>query len=256
MIRKNITVLLMFFLIISLTGCNKKSNESSSSKTPKINQMNISNPTDKNLNKKRKTRISAVALTPYPSSIATVVNKKYYLPVTYVPKNLVFPEVPFLFKEKIEKRKMRWEAAKSLEKMFAAAKNDGIYLSGVSAYRSYSTQKVLFNNYVKSDGFEKAVTYSAIPGTSEHQTGLAIDVSGTDGICAVSSCFGNRKEANWLSKNSANYGFIVRYPKGKESITGYKHEPWHLRYVGNISKPINNSGITLEEYLGVKSVSK
>jgi len=257
MIKKNISVLLMFFLIISLTGCNKKSNESSSpNKTPKINQTNISNSTDKKPNKKRKTRISAVTLTSYPSSIATVVNKKYYLPVTYVPKNLVFPEVPFLFKEKIEKRKMRWEAAKSLEKMFAAAKKDGIYLSGVSAYRSYSTQKVLFNNYVKRDGFQKAVTYSAIPGTSEHQTGLAIDVSGTDGICAVSSCFGNRKEAIWLSKNSANYGFIVRYPKGKESITGYKHEPWHLRYVGNISKPIKIRGITLEEYLGVKSVSK
>ena len=139
MIKKNISVLLMFFLIISLTGCNKKSNESSSPKSPNINEMNISNPTDKNLNKKRKTRISAVALTHYPSSIATVVNKKYYLPVTYVPKNLVYPKVPFLFKEKIEKRKMRREAAKSLEKMFAAAKKNGIYLSGVSAYRSYST---------------------------------------------------------------------------------------------------------------------
>jgi len=256
MIKKNISVLLVFFLIISLTGCNKNSNESSSPKTSKINQMNISNPSDKKLNNKRKTRISAVTLTPYPTSLASVVNKKYYLPITYVPKNLVYPKVPFLFKEKIEKRKMRQEAARDLEKMFAAAKKDRIYLSGVSAYRSYATQKVLFNNYVKRDGFKKAITYSAIPGASEHQTGLAIDISGADGICAVSSCFGSKKEAAWLSKNSANFGFIVRYPKGKESITGYKYEPWHLRYVGHISKPIKNRGITLEEYLGIQSVSK
>lgn len=244
MTKNSARILLMIFLIIGMIGCNKNLNPSTS---PKENAINKNN-------KIGKTRISAVTLTSYPASIAAVVNKKYYMPVDYIPKDLVFPSVPFLFNEKIEKRKMRSEAAKGLERLFAAAKKDGISLSGVSAYRSYATQKVLFNNYVKRDGFEKARTYSAIPGTSEHQTGLAIDVSGSTGKCAATFCFANSKEANWLSKHSADYGFIIRYPKGKESITGYKYEPWHLRYVGNISKPIKNRGLTLEEYLHVYPV--
>ena len=128
------------------------------------------------------------------------------------------------------------------------------YISGVSAYRSYKTQQALFNRYVKRDGYEKARTYSAVPGSSEHQTGLAIDVSGSSGKCAAASCFANTKEAAWLKKNSQKYGFIIRYPKGKESITGYKYEPWHLRYVGNISSNIQSRGITLEEYLRISGL--
>jgi D-alanyl-D-alanine carboxypeptidase len=229
---------LIALLLINISGCNRSLN--------KLNKNDISNVT----------KISAVTLTPYPTSIAVVVNKKYYMPVNYVPKDLVYPNVPFLFKEKIEKREMRKEAALALEKLFAAAKNDGIYLSGVSAYRSYATQEALFNNYVKRDGFANARTYSAIPGTSEHQTGLAIDVSGINGICAAESCFANSKEAAWLKKNAANYGFIVRYPLGKENITGYKYEPWHIRYVGSSdSKAIQSRGVTLEEYLHVVPVS-
>lgn len=253
MSRKIISGFLIVFLIINIIGCTKSLDKSSSSKEKQISLKN--SPTKKS-DKISKTKISAVTLTAYPASIAAVVNKKYYIPIDYVPKDLVYPNVSFLFSEKIEKRKMRREAAKALERLFAAAKNDGISLSGVSAYRSYATQKVLFNNYVKRDGFEKARTYSAIPGTSEHQTGLAIDVSGSSGKCAAASCFANTKEAIWLNKHSKDYGFIVRYPKGKESITGYEYEPWHLRYVGNISKAIKSRGITLEEYLHVFPVSK
>jgi zinc D-Ala-D-Ala carboxypeptidase len=249
--KKSINVFLIIFLIINIIGCTKNLNSSISSK--KKPPDGLTNSSNKNISK---AKISAVTLTAYPTSIAAVVNKKYYMPVDYIPKDLVYPNVPFLFKEKMEKRKMRSEAAKALERMFAAAKKDGISLSGVSAYRSYTTQKTLFNNYVKRDGIEKARTYSAIPGTSEHQTGLAIDVSGSTGKCAAESCFANTKEAIWLKKHSADYGFIIRYPKGKESVTGYKYEPWHLRYVGNISEPINNRGITLEEYLQVYPVSK
>jgi len=249
MFKNSIRVFLMIFLIINAIGCTKNLDKSTQPKSSKIQQKNVTNSPSK-------TKISAVTLTAYPASIAAVVNKKYYMPVTYVPKDLVYPNVPFLFNEKIEKRKMRKEAANALERMFAAAQKDGIYLSGVSAYRSYNTQKVLFNNYVKRDGFEKARTYSAIPGTSEHQTGLAIDVSGRDGKCAATSCFANTKEAAWLKNNCAKYGFIIRYPKGKEAITGYKYEPWHIRYVGNISTAIHNRGITLEEYLQVTPVSK
>src|SRR5690606_24654703 len=109
--------------------------------------------------------------------------------------DLVYPDVRFIFDEKIEKRMLRKVAAKALEQLFAAAEEDGIYLAGVSAYRSHATQKSLFNRYVERDGYDKAKTYSAVPGTSEHETGLAIDVTSSDGKCAAQDCFGGTKEA-------------------------------------------------------------
>ncbi len=178
-----------------------------------------------------------------------LVNKQFSLPEDYKPTDLVYPDVPFTFKDKIEKRMMRKEAAGALEKLFEGAKKDGLYLAGVSAYRSHQTQKSLFARYVKKDGEEKAKTYSAVPGHSEHETGLAIDVSASDGKCAAEDCFGDTPEAKWLAEHAYDYGFIIRYPQGKDSITGYKYEPWHLRYVGaDISKDIKDRDITLEEY--------
>lgn len=192
-----------------------------------------------------------------PESITALVNKQNALPDDYKPNDLVYPDVPFLFKEKIEKRMLRKEAAEALEKLFAAAKEDGVALAGVSAYRSHATQKALFERYVKKDGEAKARTYSAVPGTSEHETGLAIDVSGSDGKCAASDCFADTKEAEWLAEHAPEYGFIIRYPKGKENITGYQYEPWHLRYVGTeIAKETAEKGITLEEYFGAVPVSQ
>ncbi|WP_342563400.1 D-alanyl-D-alanine carboxypeptidase family protein [Paenibacillus sp. FSL R7-0345] len=191
-----------------------------------------------------------------PDSVTVMVNKQYKLPEGYKPADLVYPDVPFIFSEKIEKRMMRKTAAAALEKMFAGAKSDGVHLAGVSAYRSEKTQTTLFNNYVKRDGEEKARTYSAVPGHSEHQTGLAIDVSGSDGKCAAESCFGGTKEAGWLADHAAEYGFIIRYPEGKQSITGYKYEPWHIRYVGiDIAEDIVARGVTLEEYYDAVPVS-
>jgi len=190
-------------------------------------------------------------------SIGVIVNPNYKLPDNYEPKDLVYPDVRFTFNEKIEKRMMREEAASALETMFEAAEVDGIYLAGVSAYRSHSTQTALFNRYVERDGLEKAKTYSAEPGTSEHETGLAIDVSGSDGKCAAQDCFGETVEAVWLENNAAKFGFIIRYPEGKQDITGYKYEPWHLRYVGvEIAEQIAAQGLTLEEYYGVEPVKR
>lgn len=184
-------------------------------------------------------------------SIAVLVNKTYRLPAGYVPPDLVYPNVPFTFSEKIEKRKMRREAAVALEKLFTGAKKDGISLAGVSGYRSESRQTTLYNNYVKRDGVKAADTYSARPGHSEHQTGLTIDVSGITGKCAAESCFAGTKEAKWLAKHAHEYGFVVRYPEGKDSITGYKYEPWHIRFVGTeIAKAVSSSSITLEQYFG------
>lgn len=195
----------------------------------------------------------AVEVVAEPASVAVLVNKKYALPADYVPDDLVEPDVPFIFEEKLEKRKLRKEAAEALEALFAAAKEDGILLAGVSGYRSYNTQKGLYNYYVNRDGREAADRYSARPGHSEHSTGLAMDVSGIDGKCAATDCFGETPEAAWLAENAYDYGFIIRYPEGKEDITGYKYEPWHLRYVGvDIAREIRDLGLTLEEYTAMR----
>lgn len=186
-----------------------------------------------------------------PESMQVLVNKTYRLPAGYIPPDLVYPNVPFTFSEKIDKRKMRREAAVALEKLFAGAKKDGVSLAGVSGYRSESRQTTLYNNYVKRDGVKAADTYSARPGHSEHQTGLTIDVSGSTGKCAAESCFAGTKEAKWLDKHAHEYGFIIRYPEGKDSITGYKYEPWHLRFVGTkIASEVKSRSITLEQYFG------
>ena len=144
---------------------------------------------------------------------------------------------------------MRREGGGAIEKLFTGASVQGIQLLGVSAYRSHSAQEALFNFYAKRDGYEKARTYSALAGTSEHETGLAIDVTGGNGQCPAQDCFVFTKEAKWLQEHVADFGFIIRYPKGKEAITGYSYEPWHLRYVGSdIAKEVMEREITLEEY--------
>jgi D-alanyl-D-alanine carboxypeptidase len=124
-----------------------------------------------------------------------------------------------------------------------------------SGFRSYGTQERLYNNYVARDGKKEADKYSARPGHSEHQTGLAFDVCATNRPC-ISNEFDNTPEAKWLSDNCYKYGFILRYVKGKENETGYQNESWHFRYVGkDIAKELYNNGdwITLEDYLGVTS---
>lgn len=186
-----------------------------------------------------------------PNDITVLVNKSIMLPDGYVPPDLTEPNVPFIFKEKDDKRLMRAEAAHALESLVAAAKKDGVFLAGVSGYRSYQTQVGLFNYYVQTQGEETARKYSAEPGHSEHQTGLAMDVSGSTGECAADDCFAGTPEANWLAQHASEHGFIIRYPKGKEAITGYAYEPWHLRYVGKtMASAIASKGLTLEEYLG------
>lgn len=191
-----------------------------------------------------------------PDSIVVMVNKQYALPEDYEPDDLVYPDVPFIFSEMIDKRKMRAEAATALEKLFAAAEEDGVYLAGVSGYRSYARQKTLFEQYVKRDGEEAARMYSAYPGTSEHQTGFSIDISGTDGKCAAESCFEGTPEALWLADHAWEHGYVIRYPADKVEITGYKYEPWHIRYVGEeLARELHERGIVLEEYYDAVEVS-
>ncbi|MFJ3391023.1 MULTISPECIES: D-alanyl-D-alanine carboxypeptidase family protein [unclassified Lysinibacillus] len=162
-------------------------------------------------------------------------NKIYPLPSTFAPE-----ENP--------------EARQALNKMFAAAKQQGFDLVAFSGYRSFEYQTTLYNNYAKRDGQAAADRYSARPGYSEHQTGLAFDIgeNGKNSLWLTEE-FGETPAGQWLFTHAQDYGFILRFPKNKEDITGYMYESWHYRYVGvDIAKDIKKQNITLEEYLGVK----
>lgn len=147
-------------------------------------------------------------------------------------------------------RYMRAEAAEAFGMLVDKAAEDGVVIKMTTAYRSYDFQKILFDSYVQKEGEEKANTFSAKPGQSEHQTGLAVDVSSPSVDYQLSDDYGKTKEGKWLADHAHRFGFILRFPKGKEDITGYRYEPWHLRYVGLIAaKEIHDQNITLEEYL-------
>ena len=130
------------------------------------------------------------------------------------------------------------------------AQKEGLNLYISSGFRSYERQRSIYNNYVNTDGVKKADTYSAKAGHSEHQSGLAFDLN------TIDESFANTKEGKWVNDNCYKYGLILRYPKGKENITGYMYESWHLRYVGKeLAEKLYNNGkwITLEEYYGIES---
>ncbi|MFF0825726.1 D-alanyl-D-alanine carboxypeptidase family protein [Brevibacillus sp. NPDC003359] len=190
------------------------------------------------------------------TDLSVVVNKQRALPADYIPPDLVEPNVPFPFDEKVEKRLLRAEAAQALEELFAKAKTEGIELYAVSGYRSYKTQRSLYETYVRTQGAEHAAAYSAVPGKSEHQTGLAMDVSGYDASTRLEESFSETPEGIWLAANCADFGFVIRYLKGKEDTTGYAYEPWHLRYVGKeMAKEIMADGLTLEDYFSQAAIA-
>lgn len=177
---------------------------------------------------KRKSKVHGVT---YINGIL-IANKTYKLPKDYNPGT-------------------NSKAYKAFKKMQSDAYKDGINLFIASGFRSYSYQKSLYNSYKAKDSKKQADTYSARAGYSEHQTGLAFDINDP------SSSFDNTKEAKWLSKNCTKYGFIIRYQKSKEKITGYKYESWHIRYLGKgLAKKVTKSGKCLEEYLGITSKYK
>lgn len=188
-----------------------------------------------------------------PLNVLALVNKMFALPESYNPTDLVKPNVSFSFGDQtIEKSLMRQEAAVALENMFAEAKTSGIELYAVSGYRSYERQRIIFDAEVKKSGEEKATQVVAVPGNSEHQSGLAMDISAKSANLSLTESFGETNEGKWLAANAHKYGFILRYPKGKETITGYQYEPWHFRYVGvDAAQTIFEKNITLEEYFDI-----
>lgn len=158
-----------------------------------------------------------------------IANKTYALPADYGPGDLT-PECRAAFDALIE-----------------GAAADGIEIFLLSGYRSYALQDSLYQRYCAEDGQALADTYSARPGHSEHQSGLAIDVN------SLSFAFADTPEGKWLAENAHTYGFIIRYAKEKEKETGYSYEPWHIRYLGDLAAVIYHSGLSLEEYYGITS---
>lgn len=176
-----------------------------------------------------------------------IVNGDYCLPEDYTP----------VLKEAVAGSgiNLDYRVASYYQAMYDAAQEDNITLKPVSGYRSYDHQKKNFEariqTYIDSGMTREEATVEAakiimVPGSSEHNAGLAMD------ICSLAESFENTKEFVWLSENAADYGFILRYPKNKTDITKVTYEPWHYRYVGiTAAKEITAKGITLEEYLGL-----
>lgn len=177
-----------------------------------------------------------------PNRFDVLVNKLNRLDSSYTPKDLEAISLEYATKGKYLRKKAR----KQFEKLSYDAKEKGYQIVAVSAYRDYKYQDKLFKSYVKEKGEVYALKCSAKAGHSEHQTGLSLDVMGSNHDYDL---FEQSNEFDWMFHNAHKYGFILRYPKGKEHITGFKYEPWHYRYVGNeVASIIYTQNITLEEY--------
>lgn len=185
-----------------------------------------------------------------PASPWLVVNKQRPLePRRYKPSDLRLPDMDI----ESSAMEVNGETATALEALNAAAKNEGIHFIVASAYRSYDNQATTYQSVVNGYGQAEADRQSARPGYSEHQTGWAADLGALNGECRIELCFGDTPEGKWLAANAYKFGFIIRYPDGKENITGYLYEPWHVRYVGRVlSEEMHRTNIqTLEEFFGV-----
>ncbi|WP_455543670.1 M15 family metallopeptidase [Intestinibacter sp.] len=217
-----ISIVLLFSVFAATSYINIKYRKSS-----------ISTQTSQKINKKSETIIKNINGA-YNVSGTIIVNKKYGLDENYTYKN---------------NQKLFNEATKAFNNMKKDAEKDGMSLNIISRYRSYDVQNWIYEKYKQQ--YSNIDTFSAKPGYSEHQTGLAFDLSEKPKT-SVRDAFEFTEEYKWLRKNAYKYGFILRYPKGKSNITGYKFEPWHYRYVGeNISYSLKDGDITLEEYLNI-----
>lgn len=180
------------------------------------------------------------------SDYIVLTNKENLLSEDYIPPDLVKLTCKKISSDPIQ---MREVAANALSDMFAAAKEDGIILYAHSGYRSYRTQKTMYSNRLKkNNGKDDGVV--AYPGSSDHQTGLGIDIINKAGIGKkFTTAFAETKEGKWVAENCWNYGFVIRYQKNKEDITQIMFEPWHLRYVGvQVAQYMQENDLSLEEF--------
>lgn len=182
-----------------------------------------------------------------PDNILNLVKKGFYLPADYEPSDLVVPNIPIT--ENNDSFYVRKEAAEALEKMYEDALKLDLHLLLNSAYRSYETQQQVYDDYENRYGGLYAMEYVALPGASEHQTGLGIDLTAQRVLDGERMVFGDTIEFKWVVENAHNYGYIVRFTSATSDITGISHEPWHFRYVGEkTAKAVFESGLTYEEY--------
>ena len=181
-----------------------------------------------------------------PDALTVLVNKYHLLPDGYV------PQLEPLGKD-YGHGSLRPQAARAFRAMADQAREDGVQLSSVSAYRSYEYQAQLYAQYLQWDPQEVVDTFSARPGSSEHQTGLALDIN----TASLSSHFEDTPAYAWLEEHCAQFGFLLRYPEDKQHITGYRFEPWHYRYVGvSAAQACTQLDLTYEEYLARLSPSQ
>lgn len=214
---------LLLVTLLTLSGCsNTPSTTESSSETPTSSTTT-------------QTTTATIDNSEQPADLSrgltVVVNKKHPLPADYNPG-----ENP--------------EAGQQIRALIRDMQQQFAINNAYSGFRNYNYQQTLYQNYVATDGKEKADTYSARPGYSEHQTGLAFDILNSSGEL-LGTTAGEEAAVHWLHTHAHEYGFILRFPEGKEEITGYQYEPWHMRYVGDIASEIYRSGKTLEEFYNV-----
>lgn len=181
-----------------------------------------------------------------PDSVTVIVNKLRPLPEDFVPQDLV--ELPTEFGQ--DRYELRAEAAEATEQLFAAAREAGIDLRVISAYRSFAYQQELYEGYAAQHGTDRTNEMSARPGHSEHQTGLALDVDTPDGAHTLYQSFGDTQAGQWLAEHAHHYGFVIRYPQGAHEVTGFQYEPWHLRYFGknHAQHIMEGSGVAETEF--------
>jgi zinc D-Ala-D-Ala carboxypeptidase len=178
-----------------------------------------------------------------------LVNKENALEPDYSPEDLRLIQVMDASNNPNSTLYLRERAADMVEELFRAAEKDGLLLLACSGYRSYETQERLHQSYVERYGQEEANRFSARAGYSEHQTGLAVDISTNSIDGQIDVEFSNTAEGQWVKENAHVFGFIIRYPEGREEDTGYMYEPWHLRYVGiHTATIIFQNGWTFEDY--------
>ena len=176
-----------------------------------------------------------------PGALDVLVNKYNALPASFQPELVAMDSRYANYSAYLHPTAYQW-----FTKMVDDAREEGHWLYCVSAYRSYDYQQSLYQRYASRDGQRLADTYSARPGFSEHQTGLAVDIN----TASSSAHFEYTAQYRWLRENSWKYGFILRYPQGKEHITGFRFEPWHYRYVGpELAQAVYESGLTYDEYV-------
>lgn len=250
--KRVLSILLSVALIFTFAACGKT--EKAPAEEPDVKQEEpveapVEEPEPEEVRPAMTTSLDAYPLSEVTDDLLVLINKTHKITEDYAADDLVTVEHCDTSVGTESTRKMRKIAADAVEELIAGAKEAGFDIVMRTGYRSYDYQDYLFNYWVEKDGVEAAEQYSARPGTSEHQSGLCCDL-GRIGYSL--SSFDDSQEAVWVAENGWKYGFILRYPKDKMDITGYKYESWHIRYVGlEAAKIIYDEGLTLEEYLGI-----